>query len=353
MDTVFDSSDLPAHQRTDAWVEITARALMTTRFTFFEPEGFAARLQVMSLGAVQVSAMSYASLQSQRTPALIRQSDPECYAVALVKNGWQGIEQARHNSVIGTGCLVLYDSSRPFTAIVPESAPLGAETLILQFPKKLLPLPDRQVNGLLAAPLPTSKGIGRLLAQFLTGMAEEQADYTPRDTVRLASAAIDLVAATLAHHLDREATMPPESRQRILFLQISSFIQEHLAEPELGPTTIAPLHQISLRYLHRIFQQQGTTVSAFIRQLRLDRCRRDLTDPGLHHLTVHAIGTRWGFTRPADFSRAFRTCVGMPPGEYRTFARQLCATSRGFVPSHVGGCCRPMGENGAAPPIGS
>jgi AraC-like DNA-binding protein len=185
--------------------------------------------------------------------------------------------------------------------------------LLVQFPKKLLPLPDRHVARLLAVPLSSKEGIGRLLSQFLTGMAEEHADCTPRDRARLASTTIDLVAATLAHHLDREAAMPLESRQRILFHRITSFIQEYLADPGLGPASIASAHQISLRYLHRIFQQQNTTVSALIRQMRLDRCRRDLADPGRRDQTIRAIGARWGFTSPADFSRAFRAGVGMPP----------------------------------------
>ncbi|MGY4922200.1 hypothetical protein [Streptomyces sp. 900105755] len=34
---------------------------------------------------------------------------------------------------------------------------------------------------------------------------------------------------------------------------------------------------------------------AFIRQQRLDRCRRDLANAALFHLTIHAVATRWGY----------------------------------------------------------
>ncbi|BDM74141.1 hypothetical protein HEK616_76280 (plasmid) [Streptomyces nigrescens] len=74
-----------------------------------------------------------------------------------------------------------------------------------------------------------------------------------------------------------------------------TFIVERLGDPELGPEVIAAAHQISLRYLHRVFQQQATTPMAFIRQQRLDRCRRDLVNAALSHLTIHAIATRWGY----------------------------------------------------------
>ncbi|WP_189145366.1 hypothetical protein [Streptomyces lacrimifluminis] len=41
----------------------------------------------------------------------------------------------------------------------------------------------------------------------------------------------------------------------------------------------AACHHISVRYLHRLFPPQGITVSAWIRQRRPERCRRDLADP--------------------------------------------------------------------------
>jgi AraC-like DNA-binding protein len=77
---------------------------------------------------------------------------------------------------------------------------------------------------------------------------------------------------------------------------------------------------MSLRSLHQLFHNQGLTVAGYIRQRRLERCRRDLTDPALAARPVAAIAATWGFTSAADFSRAFRTAHGMPPAEYRRSA---------------------------------
>lgn len=51
--------------------------------------------------------------------------------------------------------------------------------------------------------------------------------------------------------------------------------------------------------------------------MRLERCRRDLLDPGLRDRLVSSIGARWGLQDAAAFSRAFRKAYGLPPGEYR------------------------------------
>jgi AraC-like DNA-binding protein len=137
------------------------------------------------------------------------------------------------------------------------------------------------------------------------------------DGARLGTALVDLLTVALAARLDRREAVPPDSRQRALVLRIHAFLEEQLADPELSPRVIAAAHFISVRYLHKLFETQGTTVVAWIRQRRLDRCRRDLLDPGLQTLPVSAIGARWGFIDAVHFNRVFRAAYGIPPGEYR------------------------------------
>lgn len=317
--TVLDTSHLPPADRAAAWVETTRQALMVTRISFLEPNQIKAQIQTMSLGPVQLSVMSYTPLQSQRTPRLIRQCDPEMYQIALTLTGQQSIEQARTYASLGPGDLLLYDSSRPFTATAGPSLP-GARMMLLQFPRRLLPLPDKAVGPLCGTALPGRTGVGQLLRHLLTGLADAHADLTSGDSARLGTTAIDLTAALLAHHADRQTLLPAESRQRALFEQISAHITTCLHDPGLTPGAIAAAHFISTRYLHRIFQQHGSTVSDVIRLQRLARCRRDLADPSQHTVPIGAIGMRWGYPRPSDFTRAFRAATGMTPSEYRASA---------------------------------
>jgi AraC-like DNA-binding protein len=91
-------------------------------------------------------------------------------------------------------------------------------------------------------------------------------------------------------------------------------------------TRYGAAHHVSIRYLHRLFETQQTTVADWIRRRRLDRCRRDLVDPALRDLPVNAIAARWGLLNAAHFSRTFRAAYGVPPVEYR---RQASRPSRG------------------------
>ncbi|MEU9872377.1 helix-turn-helix transcriptional regulator [Actinomadura sp. NPDC048021] len=66
-----------------------------------------------------------------------------------------------------------------------------------------------------------------------------------------------------------------------------------------------------------MFREEGTTVSAWIRERRLEHCRRDLRDPLQLHRPVSAIAAGWGFVDAAHFSRLFKAAYGATPREYR------------------------------------
>jgi AraC-like DNA-binding protein len=315
--TVFDTSTIAASDRVEAWRCATASSLIPTEINSPEPAAFAARLAAVDLGTAQVASLSYTSLSAQRSPRMIRVSDPEYYLIALVRTGEEHVEQHRTRSVIRPGDLMIYDSSQPFKALITSETP-PAESVVLQLPKRMLPLSATRVASVSAIPLPGTRGVGRLFAQFLTTVAESHAEYTERDALRLNHTAIDLATAMLAHRLDQDAP-PLHSSSHILYLRIIAFIEEHLHRPDLRPATIATAHRISLRYLHRIFQQHhGATLNSHIRIRRITRASGELIDPRLGHLTIASIAARWGFSRPADFSRAFQRQMGISPRDYRT-----------------------------------
>lgn len=312
MRTVLDTTCLPSAERTAAWAETTSLALVTTRFRFPEPERFGARIGALDLGAAQLSDLSYAPLISYRSPRLIRQSDPELYQLAVITSGRQGLEQAGRNTLADPGDIILYDSSRPFQASVGTGCDRSG-SLLLQFPKRLMPLPDKVVAPLCGSVLTHAAGVGHVFHQTLSALARAAGDLTDGDRARLGTLVLDLAAAVVARHAEQVSALPRETRATALYQQALAFISRHLPDPGLGPAAVAAAHCVSTRTLHRLFQAHGTTVGDVIRRERMARCRRDLADPALRATPVSAIGARWGFPRPAEFTRAFRAATGLTP----------------------------------------
>jgi AraC-like DNA-binding protein len=281
-------------------------------------------VHLVDFGAVQVATESIPALRAERTPKMIRQSDPEQYCLQLSLDGNYGITQAGHNATLSGGDLVLFGSSRPFHGWVAHEDGRCAGVRV-HFPRALLPLASRTIDRLLATRLSGREGIGALLSGCLRELAKGTAQYRAADASRLTTIALDLLAALLAYELDVQDSLPPATRRQALLTQIHGFIHQHLSDPHLSPDMIAAAHHISTRHLHRLFQVQDLTVAGWIRQRRLERCHRDLADPHQRCQPIRAIAARWGFIDNPHFSRLFRATYGMSPKSYR----QLTTNTRG------------------------
>lgn len=309
---------LPPDERFAFWREISSRTWVPYDSTC-EPAlvpGFNANMAVCELGAVQLALMKTTPYGICRTAKLIRQADPELCKLSVAVRGAGGITQDERHAEFAVGDLILYDTSRPyFAALKPDIR--TSQLLVLRFPRSLLPLPESDLRRLTAVRIPGTHGVGSLSSNFLLHVARHITEYSPADMARLSGLALDLLAAAFAHALDADKAVPLQTRQRAMAARIYAFIQQNLGDPAMTPGSIAAAHHISLRYLHKLFHEQGRTVAGWIRERRLERCRHDLSDPLMAHHPISTIAARWGFRSAARFSQAFRDAFRISPGEYR------------------------------------
>lgn len=156
-------------------------------------------------------------------------------------------------------------------------------------------------------------GLTSLVSQFLTALAGTPRHQRLTGGRRLALNTADLVALLVRDVLQTRGRRPAPGGHDML-TRIQQHIQDNLMDPDLAPESIARAHHISVRYLHKLFQSGGTTVSAWIRQSRLDACRAELRG---RRRTVAAVAHSWGFTSPSHFSRLFRQTYGITPREWQ------------------------------------
>ncbi|MGH3489874.1 MAG: helix-turn-helix domain-containing protein, partial [Actinopolymorphaceae bacterium] len=247
-----------------------------------------------------------------RSPARIRLSDPDVYLIDVMAAGRLVVQHDGRESVVGPGDLMLLDPSR--TARIVHSA---TRHVSLAVPRVMLPLRGEEVAQLTGVRIPGDHGVGALVSSLALQLPRHLDDCGSSEGVRLGSAVIDLLMVALATQMRRADTIEIGTRQQALLHRIHAFIEQRLGDPDLSPGTIASAHYISLRYLHKLFEAQDVTVAGWIRQRRLERCRRDLMDPTLRARPLSAIAGGWGFGSAVHFSRAFRAAYGVPPSEYR------------------------------------
>ncbi|RDG34215.1 helix-turn-helix domain-containing protein [Streptomyces corynorhini] len=324
--TVFRSEDVPVEDRFDYWRELTNRTTAPSDLSSDHALDYWAEQRLLRLGPVTVWPASFLPARFRRNAKLIRQSDPEEYHLSLVLGGGLGLDHVGRTETYGPSDVWVADTSQPYEVVPPDDRDRRMITGVgVEFPKALLPASPDRVRHLLGRPLPGQEGTGALLTGFLTGLNRESDVLQQSEAPRLGTVLLDLLAAWFAQLLDAEAALPPETRHRAMMERVRAFIRQNLHDPQLTPPVVAAAHHISLSYLHRLFREEGVTVSAAIRHQRLERARHDLANPALRTVPVHDIAARWGFHHAAAFSRAFRAAYGVPPTDYRHEARLTAA----------------------------
>ncbi|MTD53184.1 helix-turn-helix domain-containing protein [Amycolatopsis pithecellobii] len=218
--------------------------------------------------------------------------------------------------VLSAGALQLWDGMRPVRLDV--MTPFVKRTLV--FPR------ERVVN---ACPrlaevesLPALGGLpsAGMLTRYVGAMVAELSEMDDRMRETACDIALELIRSIV------EPSLPDAraARRDALRARARRYVRAHLADPRLGPETIARALSVSRRTLHNAFQGSDSTVASLVRTARLARSKEDLADPGGGSVTE--IAYRWGFADATHFSQAFKREYGMTPREVRALGtRKPCA----------------------------
>jgi AraC-like DNA-binding protein len=279
------------------------------------PDPFWGRIRMATADTVHVSEVSASQHVVERTPELIARSDRDYYKLSMMLSGTGLLIQDNREAFLRPGDLAVYDTHRPYSLVFDDDF----RTMVVMFPKHLIDLPRELVAQLTAVRFDGRSGVGGIIVPFLAQLVGNLDQLSGPTGTRLAHSALDLVTTLFADELDaRTETIDPH---RALMQRIRMYIDANLASTDLGPTQIAAAHFISTRHLQGLFQEQSTTVSAWIRTRRLERCRRDLVDPLHADQSVASIASRWGFVDAAHFSRVFKAAYSESPSDVRAAAR--------------------------------
>ncbi|MDY7086578.1 MAG: helix-turn-helix domain-containing protein [Actinomycetota bacterium] len=285
--------------------------------------GFRGRVATRHLGPLQLI-----SLDTPESACIGRGHDVsggENLAVKVMTRGRTRIEQGRGDAELGPADLVLLDPTRPLRF---ESTAATHVTVLV--PRRELRMRPAQIDRLVGERIDGSHGPGALVSVLARESARSATEFREAEALRSAAAVIELIAVALEARLGDEQPSPDERLRN----RIAGYIEARLADPDLSPPGIAAAHHISVRRLHKLFEDQPLTVAALIRRRRLERCRAELIGSGR---TVTAVAARWGFSDPTHFSKLFRTTYGYNARALVTSNRAQTTKTRTAGPEQDGG----------------
>jgi transcriptional regulator GlxA family with amidase domain len=119
--------------------------------------------------------------------------------------------------------------------------------------------------------------------------------------------------AAFPHQADLPADRPPAPGSTATLRRAMVFIDE-FAGADISAADIAAGTHVTLRAVQHAFQRHlGTTPTAYLRRVRLDRARQELRAASPAHVTVTEIANRWGFSSPSRFTAHYRAAYGELP----------------------------------------
>lgn len=296
--------------RTDAWEQALSDNYRAWQVPSRLDSGFDARMRHRDMAGLKVVECICDPCHGRRLKNHVSGEDAAYIGVQITKSGRERFTTGDDSIVVGPGDLVIWTSDRPTEFTVTER--LHKVSLILPWTEVQERLP--KVGNFRGTVLDSRSGIGAVLYSHIDSLALQLDVLGRGDLTAVRRATYELLAAAMAYRID--AAPKPLSKQYLKRLQ--DYVLDHLQDTDLSPTNIAQAHGITARYLHMLFSQVGQSVSSYIRQQRLERCRDALKSPSYRERSVAEIAFQWGFSDAAHFSRIFKHQFGHSPSEFRS-----------------------------------
>jgi AraC-like DNA-binding protein len=296
------------------WRDVVCRSLVALDVKPADPERFFGRIAAGELGRLTMTDITSRPQDARRTQRLVSHDQQRYLKIGLLAAGRCVVTQHGREAQLGPGDLVCYETGAPYAFHMQTPFRLG----VFMIPATGAEHRLRGFEKVTAIPVAGNTGLGGVISNALRSvLAGADADTnTNIAAMHIGEAVTDLAAALVA---ELAGLTPDEKAARTALMgHIRAFIERNLTDPGLSPAAVAAGVNISVRYLYKLFEQDGVTVSEWIRNRRLDNTVRDLADPQLAHRTIAGIGARWGFPDPTHLSRVFRAREGISPREFRS-----------------------------------
>lgn len=292
-----------------AWGQTVSESFLGLNFEGHSAGAFHASIRVQQESGIRFADVGATGHRGTRNSAEIADGSRN-YVFISLRNGAAAFSQEGRTAELEPGDCVVYDSTLPFIAEVPRRF----MTQMISFPKSLAGIPGRQVEELFARPIRSSVPLASAVSTALESLSPHLRTLSASSRSRALDGAVALISALLFEQL---GISPDESARGARFEQLTKYIETHLGDADLGPRRLAAEHFVSLRLVHHIFAEQGTTVGGWIRERRLERIRRELALPELRSTPVLTIAERTGVRNASYLNKLFRERYGETPARYR------------------------------------
>jgi AraC-like DNA-binding protein len=265
---------------------------------------------------VHVQRMSFgAGFSAQRTPDLVADGNDDV-VLYIHRIGRRIVSQHGRETEVAPGEGVAISNAAPSTIAVPEPSRFAC----IAVPRKPLTALVPNLDDALARPLSGDTGVLRLLDNYLTVLEHGKSASAAELRHSVVTHIHDLLAVALGAACDYLDIARGRGIRAARLHAIKADIAKHLSDGDVSAGPLAARHRVTPRYIHKLFEYEGTTLSRYVLGQRLSRVYRMLTDTRNRDQTIGALAFSVGFGDLSTFNHAFRRHFGATPSDIRALA---------------------------------
>ncbi|MEJ0011044.1 MAG: AraC family transcriptional regulator [Bauldia sp.] len=311
----FATDDFPDRDKASVWRDHFGDAIVNMDMTALGDEPFRSVCYIRALPDLNVWWCSITESEVRRTPVHVADAD-DSLVLAIVGQGRTAIVQSGREAVIGHGEALLWSAER--TGVYRNLSAAGM--VCLKFSRRSLAATVPDLERTLMTPIPASNEALRLLTSYVEIMRADPGSLAPELQALGVPHIHDLASLALGATRDARERAEAGGLSAARLHAIKADILANLASPDLGVDAIAARCAISPRYMRTLFERDHTTFTDFLREQRLRRAYRILSDPASLGRSIGTVALDCGYASISYFNQAFRRRYGATPTDIRNSA---------------------------------
>jgi AraC family transcriptional regulator, positive regulator of tynA and feaB len=311
---VWDTAGVADTEQFAYWHDVVWDAFVPVTISRPSEGPFPGSIAARPLGPIGLSRICSQPQRVSRTEADIeRGAGGGVYFLNLPLSDRTRAAQHGRDAHLRRGDFVLIDSEQPFRLEFANP-----------FQQISLAIPHELLSPMLASPQEVTalrirgdRGVGAVAVATIRDLAKGPTpDLGRQDSRALADHLVSLISLSLRGLRRSQASISAGLLLQAAFDEIDACLHD----PHLTPSVVAMRLSVSVRYLHKIFAEHGTSFGRCLLRRRLETIRRCLEEPCWDGLTITEVATRHGFYDPSYLARVFKKHFHVAPSEYRLAA---------------------------------